>query len=343
MKTAARLAPSAFVALMPGRAEAHVKWFSEFSFTDRPLSFDEIASVTFGGLLALSVAVIVLFSWLDWRFAGAGWHRVIDRWLETRKSSGLTVMRVGAFAVLLLCWQADAVLVPALKAAAPWIGWYQFLVALLLLFDVTVPLAGVGLMGVYAIGIQQFGWFHMLDYVLFLGTAYYLIASSSSRDAIRKTALPGLYATVGFSLCWVALEKLVYPKWALSILREHPVLSLGLEPEFFLVAAAFIELSLGYLLIICLLARPMALTITLVFFLTTMVFGKVEVIGHTMIHAALIVFLLEGPGSGLRPPARFHKTLPLRLAFASVNFVILTGVLMAPYLHLAFQAYEQNK
>ncbi len=56
MKTAARLAPLAFVALMPGRAEAHVKWFSEFSFTDRPLSFDEIASVTFWGLLALSVA-----------------------------------------------------------------------------------------------------------------------------------------------------------------------------------------------------------------------------------------------------------------------------------------------
>ena len=39
MKTATLLAPSAFVALMPGRLEAHVKWFSEFSFADRPLSF----------------------------------------------------------------------------------------------------------------------------------------------------------------------------------------------------------------------------------------------------------------------------------------------------------------
>ena len=342
MKTATLLAPSALVALMPGRLEAHVKWVSEFSFADQPLSFDEITSPAFWGLFALSVAVIVLFSCLDWRFAGAGWHSVIDRWLETRKSSSLTVMRVGAFAVLLLCWQADAILVPELKAAH-WVGWYQFLVALLLLFEATVPLAGLGLIGVYAIAIQQFGWFHMLDYVLFLGVAYYFIASRSPYDAIRKTALPGLYATIGFSLCWVALEKLVYPKWALSILREHPVLSLGLEPEFFLVAVAFIELSLGYLLIICLLARPLALTISLVLFLTTMMFGKVEVIGHTMIHAALIVFLLEGPGSGLQPPARFHDTLPLRLAFAGVNFVILTGVLMASYLHLAFQAYEQNK
>ena len=343
MRTATRLAPSAFVALMPGQAKAHVKWFTEFSFADPPLSFYEIASPICWGLFSLSVAIIVLFSWLDWRFASAGWHRVMDRWLETKRFSSLTVMRVGTFSVLLLCWQADAILVPALKEAAPWIGWYQFFVALLLLFDTTVPLAGLGLMGVYAIGVQEFGLFRKLDYVFVLGVAYYLIAACSSRDAFRKTALPGLYATVGFSLCWVALEKLVYPKWALSILREQPVLALGLDPEFFLVGAAFVELSLGYLLIICLLARPLAFTITSVFFMTTMVFGKVEVIGHTMIHAALIVFLLEGPGSGLQPPARFHKTLPLRLAFAGVNFVILTGVLMASYLYLAFQVYEQNK
>ena len=38
----------------------------------------------------------------------------------------------------------------------------------------------------------------------------------------------------------------------------------------------------------------LALLITLVFFATTLVFGKLEVIGHTMLHAALIVFLIEG-------------------------------------------------
>ena len=38
------------------------------------------------------------------------------------------------------------------------------------------------------------------------------------------TGIPALYATIGFSLCWVALEKIVYPRWALYLLEQHPQL-----------------------------------------------------------------------------------------------------------------------
>jgi hypothetical protein len=101
--------------------------------------------------------------------------------------------------------------------------------------------------------------------------------------------------------------------------------------RFFLLAAAFVELSLGYLLIINLLQRPLALVITLVFFMTTTVFGKLEVIGHTPIHAALIVFLLEGPGTVYRAPITFHRRLGLRTAFAAVNFALLLAILLPLY------------
>ncbi len=90
----------------------------------------------------------------------------------------------------------------------------------------------------------------------------------------------------------------------------------------------------GYILavlIICLLERPLALTITVVFFLTTLTFGKLEVIGHTLIHGALVVFLLEGPGAGWRPPIALHRTLGLRLAFAATNFAILMAILLPAY------------
>jgi hypothetical protein len=85
------------------------------------------------------------------------------------------------------------------------------------------------------------------------------------------------------------------------------------------------------LLIIGLFERPLALTITMVFFLTTLVFGKVEVIGHTTLHAALIVFLLHGPGTVYRAPVRFHRRLPLRVAFAAVNFALALVLLLPAY------------
>lgn len=341
-KTASRAATVLALAV-PETSQAHVKWFAEFSFADRPSAWTELATPTFWVLLFLSAFAMAGAAWFEHRFGGAPWHAGVDRWLESKRPSSLTVMRVGVFAVMLLCWQADAVLVPELEAPAAWVGWLLFVIALLTLFDRTVPLAGVGLIAVYGIGVQQFGWLHMLDYPLYAGAGLYLLTSAPELKSSRSAALPALYLTVGFSLCWVALEKLVYPEWALTILAERSELTLGLEPEFFLVGAAFVELVLGYVLIIGMLSRPMALVITLVFFTTTLVFGKVEVIGHTLIHAALIVFLIEGPGQGWRPPVRFHRTLPMRMAFAAVNFVLLVALLTAPYLYLAGQAYEGSR
>ena len=341
MSTLLKCVVAAVVLFTAPPASAHVKWFSQFSFSDKPLEFAEIATPAFWAMLALSVVVIVLLTYFGEWASGTSWHARIDEWLGSKRPSSLTVMRIGCFSVLLLCWQAGAILVPELKVTLAWVGWYQFTLALLLLFDATVPLAGVGMFGLYLIGVNEYGWFHMLDYVLYLGVAYYLTVGTASNERLRTSALPALYLTVGLSLCWVALEKLVYPKWALQLLEENPVLSLGLPPEFFLVAAAFVELSLGYLLIICLLARPMALTITVVFFLTTLIFGKVEVIGHTMVHAALIVFLTVGPGVGFRPPILLHRRLPVRLVFAGVNFVVLVAVLMIPYLLLSSSVYQQ--
>jgi hypothetical protein len=135
---------------------------------------------------------------------------------------------------------------------------------------------------------------------------------------------------------------MVYPQWGLYVLEQNPRLSLGLPLSFFLLAAAFVEFSLGYLLIINLLQRPLALVITLVFFTTTLVFGKVEVIGHTPIHAALVVFLLEGPGRVYRPPIALHRGLGLRTAFAAVNFALLLTLLFVPYTYGAARLYREN-
>ena len=326
--------------LVQATASAHVKWFSDFSFSDEPLTLSEAVDTTFILLLILSMVVIGALVYLDRKLQQASWFKRVDDWLKSQSEYSVLVIRIAAGAVLLMSWQADAMLVPELSITSSWVGWFQFLLAFLLLFRKTVPMAGLGLMVLYGIGIYQFGMFHMLDYPMYAGAGYYLLVSKSENKAIRGTGLPALYLTVGFSLCWVALEKIIYPEWGLYVLQQNPQLALGFNLDFFLVGAAFVEFALGYLLIICLLQRPLALLITLVFFSTTLVFGKLEIIGHTLIHGALIVFLFEGPGNIYKAPITFHKRLGLSIPFASINFLLLLVILISAYTYTAHQQYE---
>ncbi|MBC8098112.1 MAG: hypothetical protein H7Y11_01600, partial [Armatimonadetes bacterium] len=269
-------------------------------------------------------------------------YQRIIAWLVSHKAQAIVVMRVGMGMTLLFAWQSDRLLAPDLVAPSALVGWLQFGVALLLLLPITTPLAGVGVLGLYVIGIANFGAFYMLDYFAFVGIGVYLMGAQAGNDRIRGLRLPALYFSVGFSLMWLGLEKIIYPQWGVYILQQNPQLTLGLDVNLFLLIAAFVELALGYLLIICLLERPLALVVTLVFFTTTLVFGKVEIIGHTILHAALIVFLLEGPGNIYPTPINIHKRLPLRMAFSAVNFVLLLFILLAAYSGVAQLAYQQN-
>lgn len=318
-------------------AAAHVKWFTQFSFGDAPRPLSQVVGPTFLALAALSMIVIGALVFVDRRLEATERYRRLNDWLASHRPNAVLVMRVGMGATLLLSWQADALLAPELRAPG-WVGWAQFACAFLLLFSRTVPVAGAGIIALYVLGVVHFGPLHMLDYLLFAGIGWYLVASGARGEAVRGSGLPALYAGVGFSLCWVALEKMVYPQWGLYLLQENPQLALGLDVRFFLLAAAFVEFSLGYLLIINLLQRPLALVITVVFFTTTLVFGKLEVIGHTPIHAALVVFLIEGPGTAFRPPVAFHRRLGLRTAFAAVNFALLLAILLLPYAWAAERA-----
>ena len=330
---------TAVVVATTERAFAHVKWFVETSFVAVPLSLGEVLTPTFFALTLLSMVTIGALVLLDTRMLHADAYGAIDEWLANRQEQSVVVMRVAAGAVLLMNWQADAMLVPEFSIGSAWVGWLQFALALLLLFQKTTPIAGLGMILLYLYAVQRFGIFHMLDYMHYPGVGFFLAVSRASERS-REAGIPALYASVGFSLCWVALEKIIFPQWGLFLLDEHPQLALGFPLEFFLLAAAFVEFSLGYLLILGVLGRPLALTITIVFFLTTLVFGKTEVIGHTLLHGALIVFLLRGTGEVYRPPIAFHSRLPLRVAFGAFNFALLLAMLIVPYTVVARELHE---
>lgn len=309
-------------ALLPTSAEAHVKWFANFAFTDPPLTLREVVTPLYLGLAALSVLVISSMVFVDKRLTHINWYTQLNQWLANRKQHSLTVMRIAMAAVLLVSWSNDTLLTPELTISTGWMSWLQFVIALLLLFPSMTLYAGAGLLTLYTLAVIEFGAFHMLDYLHFLGIGIYLLTSRLNNQRLRDIGLPALYATIGFSLIWLGYEKLVYPNWTIYLLEQNPQLTMGLPPQFFLYSAAFVEMSLGFLLIIGLLERPLAAIITLVFFGTTLVFGKLEVIGHTPLHAALVVFLLSGADSLYPAPIQIHKRINWRVAFAAVNFVL---------------------
>ena len=327
--------------LLPNSAEAHVKWFANFNFADPPLTLAQVATPLFIGLAILSIVVICGMVVLDTRLDHINWYNQLNRWFTDRKHHSLTVMRIAIAATLLIAWSNNTLLTPELALATAWVSWLQFVVAILLFFPRTTMLGGIGILLLYAIAILEFGAFHMLDYLHFVGIGIYLATATLENKQLRDLGLPALYATIGFSLIWLGYEKLVYPSWTLYLLEQNPQLALGLPPEFFLYGAAFVEMSLGFLLIIGLLERPLAAIITLVFFGTTLVFGKIEVIGHTPIHAALVVFLLSGADTLYRAPIELHKRLNWKVAFAGVNFVIALVIFGLGYTVSAQAQFEQ--
>ena len=109
-----------FVAL-PAIANAHVKWFSKFSYADRPRTLEEAVSPPFLALAALSMIVIGVLVVIDRRYEQQPLRQRVEGWLSVRQPYALTAMRIGMGATLLMSWQADAILVPELKSAQG--GW----------------------------------------------------------------------------------------------------------------------------------------------------------------------------------------------------------------------------
>jgi len=321
---------NAFIVISPFSAYAHVKWFTH-NTDAHPVFFEDLNHPTFWFLLVISAVTLALITYADRLLEKSIVYQKFNSYLESYANRATLILRIFTGASLLLSWQADSMIAPELKIESGLVGWYQFVLALLLLFAKTTPLAGLGMMGLYLYAMMQYGFFHLLDYLVYAAIGYFFLVSYFRQNRILHTRVPALYIGLGFSLCWAALEKISFPHWGMDVLRQQPGLTMGLPADFFLMSCAFVELCLGYLLIIGVLQRPLALTITLVFFITSSFFGKTEVIGHTILHGALLVFTVIGPGHYYPPPIEFHQRVGLRAAFVAINFVIIIGVMAVAY------------
>jgi hypothetical protein len=304
----------------------HVKWF-----TDRitePLPFKEVITSNLLFWFAVTIVGLLVSAVFNTRMLRVGFVQSIDRTLNGLKPYTVHILRVGLGIGIILQLVERTYLAPEFHSDHKWIVIVLIISALGLLLQRTLFISGLGLLALYVQATLEFGIFHTLDYLFYAGIIYYLIVYTTR---LRDTAIPVLYALTGISLAWVGIEKMTMPILAYDIIEKFQVPTFGFSVENFVLISAFIELGLAWTFIVGILNRFVSILVTLVFITTTTVFGYTEIVGHTIVHTLLIMFIIQG-GGAFKTPFEFHRSPVLRYLFTVVNFSVLLFGMMWIYI-----------
>jgi hypothetical protein len=145
--------------------------------------------------------------------------------------------------------------------------------------------------------VQNYGLYHLIDYLIFLGIAYFFLVANLDKGAWKKSGFIVLYALMGLTLLWASVEKWGYPHWTYPLLERDPSLLMGMDPYTYMVLAGFVEFNIIFLLLgaASIVTRIIALGLQAVFVLAIFKFGLIDAVGHLMIIAILFVLIVRGP------------------------------------------------
>lgn len=330
-------------------ATAHVKWFcSTADPSVPPLALHAVITPVFG--FCLLAFALLLFAgtmtdhWLSHRWPALAETNAATRPFEEK------LMRVAVGAFFLCLWdkgavvpwsQSDgAILTPELVSGAPWIAAVQFTVAAALLWRRTCLLAAVGIVIVYAAGVADYGMFHLMDYLFFLGIAGYLALTGLRFPSLDRWRVPLLCALLSASLMWTAVEKFLYPQWTIAVLSAHPRITAGLAPQIVTVIAGFVEFTLAFFISAGRgLLRVGAVILLSIFAIAIPEFGHLDAVGHFTIVAILGVVGLHGVSvlqERLRP-AQNRSALLDAASTVAIYLGLLTSFIIIYYLLQAVQ------
>lgn len=297
----------------PTSAQAHVKWFSNVvNCGATPLSpLAVLGSPLFvmlvlGALLTLCIVFMVERHILP-RFETL--HQVHADWKQRFSRNAAWLLRIGVCVYFVSLFTQDGqgriVLTPELKTAGSWVGPVQLLIAALVLWKRTVPLAVLGMLSLYAHGVWAAGWFHMLDYVYFLGAAAFLWLDATQGVAMHYIAFTLLRVSAGFSFMWVSIEKWLYPQWTYDILdHELAMVTMGLDKSFFVMSAGMVEFCLALLLVLGRLSSQVASLVLLALMVAAIpLVGVIDAIGHAPLMVVLFIFSASQNRIGYRAEA----------------------------------------
>jgi len=306
-------------------ADAHVKWFVEFDISEQPLPIGEVIDKTFVYMFIASVIACYLFFLVDRYIYEEGYFAEFDKKLKLFDNLANIIMRVstGIFFLSLFLWwvfgYGDSFFItPELTTKSPIIPWVHLLIALCVISRYTTPITGVGIFLLWVFGVSEYGLYHMLDYPIFLGIAYFLTVSISKSKGWLKSAFVVLFACTGITLIWASVEKFAYADWTNPIFEQNPEMLAGMSPGLFMKISGFVEFFVTFILLgaVSVVGRLISLGLMSIFVLAVVQFGIVDAIGHLMIVAILFVLIVRGPTD-----ARNMLVLPDKSLFTEAYFM----------------------
>ena len=146
-----------------------------------------------------------------------------------------------------------------------------------------------------------FGGMTSLGHASFLGVAAYLALTGAQIDFFGKRPIDVLRWAAGITLMWASIEKWAYPEWSYPLFITHPDMGFGFSAEFFMRAAGAVEFALAFALIWTPLVRRVGATILAAMFISAVgEFGKIDLIGHSLIIVALFGIISDNGGQPSR-------------------------------------------
>ncbi|SFU64829.1 hypothetical protein [Pseudoduganella namucuonensis] len=300
MKISSRAIACACVMLvlaLAGPAEAHVKWFAQWDIVCPPRDPRRVLSLDlWRAFFAAAVAAMAALAALDWHLArNDALDRFSRRVHDAVAPRAIPLLRCGLaiyFVLAATCLAEPAYLTPELRAPH-WVAAVQLAAAALVLWRPTAWLAGLALIGLYAMAVAEYGWFHLLDYPLFLGLGVILLLPKLARGDSVLLSLDVLRASAAVTLLWGGIEKFAYPEWSFDLMKNISFLSLGVSPETAMYMYGFGEVALSFgLLAFGVGSQIAAALLLLVFVVAIPPFGMVDLVGHSGIIAGLVPLTL---------------------------------------------------
>ena len=324
----------------------HVKWFAPFDVHQMPKPAGEVLNGTFIKFFLASAVLIAVFFFADRTVYRRGLLSQLDARLRKLDDFSILILRLAAAIFLISVWAwyltqgTSFYVTPELRTTARFVPWFQLALAICALVRPALPAVGLGLLVLFSLAVHDYGVFHLLDYMIFLGLGYFFTVANIKRGKWRQSGFIVLYAATGVTLLWAAMEKFAYPQWSYDLLSTHSDMLLGMTPQTYMLIAGFLEFGLAFVLLgaASIAGRLVALGLQGIFMLAIFKFGLLDAIGHLMIIAILLVLFVRGPTSAREILVLKEKSIWMETYFMTgLYFLAFVLIFIAYYgLHAVF-------
>jgi hypothetical protein len=287
----------------------------------QPDGLENVLCLDFELLIGLSMLGLLTGSVLEGTPIGIAMLQAFDRATKLVRDHIEIIFRAACAFFFVAIWGAGGILLtPELKTDSTVVGMIQLGIAAGMLSRRTMPLSALGIFVLFDIAIWDYDPFHLADYPIFLGVAAYLALTGAQTNFFGIRPIDLLRWAAGVTLMWASIEKWAYPGWSYPLFILHPGMTLGFTPEFFMRAAGAVEFALAFSLVWTPLVRRVGAVLLLAMFVSAVPeFGKIDMIGHSLIIVSLLGIIADDGGK----PARLVDSATLPFAYATALALVL--------------------